>query len=203
MRIIHLVFLGVVFVLVLGVLPMAKSMLFTIIKNGYFWLGAIAFFAIYRLWLKKHIGFLQTLDHELSHMIVSLLFGNKMLEMYVHDRMGGHVKYHGRGRVLISLAPYFLRMPMLLMILLSLFVSANRSIIRTFYVLLGISLCYAYVSIIEEAKPYQTDLQQNGLIFSYIMVLGLNIIWFAIMMSIVLPRFELLDLVKNFTWFLK
>lgn len=202
MRLVRILFWFLAFLVAIGLVPMATKLFFSIINIGYIWLGIIVFFVLYKLFLKKRIGFIQTLDHEMSHMLVSLLFGNTMIEMYVHDRMGGHVKYFGRGGVLISLAPYFIRMPMLLMILLSLFVSTNRSIIKTFYILLGVSLCYSVISILEEAKPYQTDLTQHGLLFSYLAIIALNIIWFCVVFSIVLPRYELIDVFKSLTAFL-
>lgn len=196
-HLIKYIFLLIIFLVAIGLFPITTNLFLTIVKNSYIWFGAIVFFIAYRLWLKNRIGFLQTLDHELSHMVVSLLFGNTMIEMYVHDRMGGHIKYYGRGSVLISLAPYIIRVPMLLMIFLSLFISANKSIFRVFYILLGVVLCYSIISILEEAKPYQTDLTQHGLLFSYCAIIALNIIWFCITMSVILPRFELVDVFKS------
>lgn len=202
MRLIRILFWFLVFLVAIGLVPMAIKLFFSIINIGHIWLGVIVFLILYKLFLKKRIGFIQTLDHEMSHMLVSLIFGNTMIEMYVHDRMGGHVKYFGRGSALISFAPYFIRMPMLLMILLSFFVNSNRSVIKTFYILLGVSLCYSFISILEEAKPYQTDLTQHGLLFSYLAIVALNIIWFCIIFSIVLPKYNLTDIFKSLMVFL-
>lgn len=203
MILIRILFWFLIFLVAIGLVPMATKLFFSIISVGYIWLGIIIFFVSYKLFLKNRIGFIQTLDHEMSHMLVSLLFGNTMIEMYIHDRMGGHVKYFGRGSTLISFAPYFVRMPMLLMILLSIFVNTNHSIIKIFYILLGVSLCYTVISILEEAKPYQTDLIQHGLLFSYLAIIALNIIWFCIVFSIVLPRYDLMDILKSLTVFYK
>lgn len=202
MRLVRILFWFLVFLIAIGLIPMTIKLFFVIINIGYIWLGIIVFFILYKLFLKKRIGFIQTLDHEMSHMLVSLLFGNTMIEMYVHDRMGGHVRYFGRGSALISFAPYFIRMPMLLMILLSFFISTNRSIVKTFYILLGASLCYSVISILEEAKPYQTDLTQHGLLFSYLAIIALNIIWFCVVFGVVLPRYDLMDVFKSLTAFL-
>lgn len=196
---IKILFLLTVCTLAVGLLPMAKKLSMALFSIEYVWVGIISFFAIYRLWLKNRLGFLQTLDHEMSHAVIGLLFGHTMIEMYIHDRMGGHVKYYGngRGKLLIDFAPYIIRMPMIFMVFLSFFVSTNTNITRIFYMLLGIAICYSVISILEEAKPFQTDLNQHGLLFSYSALIALNIIWFCIMTSIILPRFELVDVLKS------
>lgn len=205
MKLFRVVFWLAIFVVAIALLPMMTKLWFALMQLAYVWLGLVGFFVLYRTLLKNRLGFLQTLDHEMSHTMISLLFGHSMVEMYVHDRMGGHVVYsgHGRGVMLINLAPYVLRIPMVLLGFLSFFVNYDSNAVKVFYVLLGAVLCYCMISIVEEAKPYQTDLLQQGLFLSYCAILALNIIWFCVIISIVLPSFALLDVIKSLSYHLQ
>lgn len=184
-----------VFALACLAAPVTLKVLLKLADLLYLWLGVVCFLLLYFMGLKKRLGFLQTLDHELSHMLVSLLFGNTMVEMYVHDRMGGHVKYRGRGHVLISLAPYVLRLPVLAAMLMAVLAQAIAAV-KISHFFSGMALCYAAISIYEEAKPHQSDLTQNGLCFSYAAIVALNIIWLGFIGSAMLPKVTALHYIK-------
>lgn len=187
LRLVHWIFWGVIFIVAILALPVIWKLALLLAKSVYLWFGIIGFTMIYYIYLRNKLGFFQTLDHELSHTIVSLCFGNRMIELHVHDRMGGHIIYEGRGHVLISLAPYFLRIPMLVIVPLSLLVQDSIGI-HIIHFLAGILFAYSYISILEEAHPYQTDLTQNGLLFSYSAIIALNILYFGLMISIFLEK---------------
>lgn len=192
MRIFQKLFWIFVFLTAMLAVPIVWKLFLKIADLMYMWVGIIAFVLTYFFWLKTRLRFLQSLDHELAHAITSLMFGNKLIELYVHDRMGGHVQYYsrGRGQILISLVPYVVRLPILFVLLLSALVQ-ERTGVKLVHCLFGVTLAYSYISILEEAKPYQTDLTKHGLLFSYCAVVALNIIWFGIVASIILPKITL------------
>lgn len=175
----------VIYIYAIIIAPIVLEMALSLAKSVYILLGIITFIFLYYFSLKEKLVFFQNLDHELSHILLNLCFFNKIIELHVHNRMGGHVIYNGRGHVLISLAPYFLRIPMLIIVFLSLLIQHTLAV-NILYYLAGIIFTYSYFSIWQEARPYQSDLTQNGLFFSYITIIALNIISFGILISIFL-----------------
>lgn len=143
--------------------------------------GIVGFTLAYFLFLKKRIAVFQTLDHELSHALVSVLSGHKVLELTATARQGGLTRHQGNNHhFLIALAPYIWRIPSLLVTFIIWLMNENHPdwyFLTTF----GVVFAYRAISIISEAKPYQTDLQKVGLFKSYIWIVSLNIIWIGVL----------------------
>lgn len=138
-------------------------------------LGALAYVLLWGFWLRRRDRFWQTLDHELAHALFGVLSWQRIRELNVHHQAGGMVMHEGRNHNLfISLAPYFFRLPWWLAVLLCCLIQ-QRNALHGAQALLGMGLAYALLAIIEEARPAQPDLRQNGLLCSYSWIAALNV----------------------------
>ena len=64
------------------------------LKIIYFTIGFIVFIPIWTFWLKKNDLF-STLEHEITHAIVGILFFYKPIGLSVNQGEGGHARFHG------------------------------------------------------------------------------------------------------------
>ncbi|MGN0912197.1 MAG: hypothetical protein ACI4OE_02725, partial [Alphaproteobacteria bacterium] len=91
------------------------------------------------------------------------------------DGSGGSMQLNGHGNWLISLAPYFFPLFAFIYMLLMpslLSVSGGNWLI---YAILGYFLAYHWLVVLTQVHPQQTDLSQEGFIFSGIVIVGANL----------------------------
>lgn len=141
----------------------------------YVGLGALAYAVAYAFWLRKHSQFWQTLDHELSHALWSLLSFKPIRELNVHHQGNGRVTHEGEHNLLICLAPYFFRLPVWIAVIF-VCVIQQKPLLFVAQFTLGIAMAYALLAIIEEARPHQPDLKVYGLLCSYSWIIACNIL---------------------------
>jgi hypothetical protein len=144
------------------------------------WFGLGCVFFIPTWWLCQRYlwnawEFICTLEHELTHAIVGLPFLLIPRGMRVTATRGGHVKQiwigptllmplYGPGRVLSSLAPYFLPTISYVLIVWSLVIPDSKT--PWFFVIFGFATTFHIVSTWAETHFRQPDLQESGIIFS-------------------------------------
>lgn len=121
------------------------------------------------LWIlgRRYIGasveYLATLEHELTHIIVGLLFFKRPLSLRVTAREGGEVILTG-GNMWITLAPYFL--PTLTVLLLPLSFLLPRNYEQALLAILGATVVYHLLSTWSEVGVMQSDFRKAGLLQS-------------------------------------
>jgi hypothetical protein len=155
---------------------------------GWFVLGCVIFIPTWwfcRRYCRSAWEFTCTLEHELTHAIVGLLFLFIPRGLRVTATRGGHVKQiwigpmffvplYGPGRVLSGLAPYFLPTTSYLLIISSFLISESKT--HWFFISLGFATTFHVVSTWAETHYRQPDLHQAGIIFSALFLPVANLI---------------------------
>ncbi|HRK74656.1 MAG TPA: hypothetical protein PLL64_10295 [Rhodothermales bacterium] len=131
--------------------------------------------------LGHSIAFLKVFTHELLHMVVSMLFLNRMIAFNA-ARDEGHVQYAGSGNALIALAPYFLPFYTLLLLLVRIGFSVEAY--PLFDVFLGMTYAFHLVTFWQQQSPLQPDLQQIGLIPAYLLIFTFNLFFLGMMLIV-------------------
>lgn len=129
-------------------------------------LGVVVYPFINRRW--KNSELIKTLTHERTHMLVNLIFFQKVNSLEASSSGNGVVWYQSNGRVpsyLSALAPYCF--PFLSIVCILLRCLCNISMLPFMDVLLGISLGLHFTCIKEQTGNHQTDIRSFPLWFSY------------------------------------
>lgn len=141
---------------------------------AYKWLfyGMIGYFVL-RITplLSRNESWAQTFSHELSHTVVGMMFLQKIHSFHADEDTG--VIWHsgkGYGRIFISLAPYCLPIYTYAFILLRLMGASNMLYI--FDIIIGVTLAFHIVCFWKQTKPYQTDIQGQGYLRSYLFIVA-------------------------------
>lgn len=142
---------------------------------SYVGIGAAIYIAVVILFriIGRSVDFAQTFCHELNHTVFNILFLNRIRSFSASADSGGEVEYTGRGNPLICLAPYSVPLFALIALLIKLF--AKESAFPVIDGCIGFFLLFHLHSVLMEARLRQTDLKVYGYVFSYAMILFLNI----------------------------
>lgn len=156
-----------------------------------FLVGAALFLPAWQTWRKfapKSWQFVCTLEHEITHAAVGLVFLFIPTRMSVSAGNGGHVMQrwvgpnwlcplYAGGRVLSSLAPYYLPTGSYLLVGLSFVVPASSTLWLS--IVLGFVTVFHVVSNWAETDYRQPDIREAGVIFSMIILPLANVIAFG------------------------
>ncbi len=157
----------------LGALSLATSTLCLLEASmPAWWVPAIAVIAgVIAGGTRACSGFYRTLEHELTHIAVGLLFGRVPRELNVTAASGGHVVLAGDTNFFISLAPYYLPLTALGCMVLT---AVSSGTIRD-YASLGTlaALGYHGAAIALEFTVEQTDIARHSAAFSATVITGL------------------------------
>lgn len=125
--------------------------------------------------LGRLVPFYEVFVHELTHLVVGILFLKKPRRIMASDE-GGQVDLYG-GNFIISLAPYCV--PLLPLGLIALWPALNPAYHTWYCLLLGV-LCGTYlVSVVRQFRLHQPDLQEAGPMFSILFCAGVNLVLLA------------------------
>ena len=141
---------------------------------AYVFLGALAYLALWWFSIRHwSVDWLSTLEHELTHCLFAWLTGNKVGEIKVTVRTGGHMTVIGSPNWLIDVSPYFFpTVTVALLLLAPLFASLNVTWCQA---AIGLSLAYHATSTLTETHPGQTDLQKAGFVFCWLFLPTANL----------------------------
>lgn len=134
----------------------------------YLWVGVgIAAFAIVYAFIRKNMTWLETFSHELSHIVVALLFFRKVHSFHVEEE-SGIVYTSGLGQnglIPMALAPYCL--PIFTYLLLALRPLVAFQGLWIIDIVIGLSMAFHIRCFMHQTGKYQTDINQYPLYFSY------------------------------------
>ena len=132
-----------------------------------FWIGTIGYIVLWKLFFSGR-GWgssLPTLIHECIHALFAWATLHRVVDLEVRWNSGGHVRYvGGEGNWLITIAPYFFPLALLLALLLSSVVNMSEI---TRLLVLGIVFGFEIVYTWREIHPNQTDLHKVGFVFAF------------------------------------
>lgn len=154
----------------------------------YFVIGFVLFFPVqfiasrlfHSIW-----SYLQTLEHELTHLIIGLFFLKIPTGIRVTAHDGGEVRQIGRGttgQTWISLAPYFFPTVSLTIIILAYFLELETTILLA---LLGWSTAFHLISNWTQTSFRQTDLQEAGIVKTILILPIMNLICYGSVLAFV------------------
>jgi len=158
----------------------------------FFSLGAI-------LWLIAFFGLprpivLYVFGHELTHALWVWLMGGRVSRFKV-GREGGHI-LTDKNNFLIALAPYFFPLYSILVLALygglSLFVDM-QPYGRLLYALVGMTWAFHFSFTCWMIPKNQSDLSDNGIIFSLVVIYLINLLLLSAMLIIASPRITFLN----------
>jgi hypothetical protein len=128
---------------------------------------------------------LYVLGHEFTHALAAMLAGGKISSFQVSAK-GGHV-VTDRVNWWITLSPYFV--PLYALIWMGLWLSVDfwyplKAWQPILYFGLGIFWCFHLTFTVSMIRLGQTDLTSQGLIFSIVVILLINLIFFLFLFSL-------------------
>ncbi len=130
-------------------------------------------------------SYLQTLEHELTHVIIGLFFLKIPTSIKVTAHEGGEVRQVGRssiGQTWIALAPYFFPTISISIVIIALIAGIKT---EYFLGLLGWSTAFHLITNWTETSFRQTDLQKVGIIKTLLILPVMNIICYGIVLAFV------------------
>ena len=143
--------------------------------------GFLAFALVWRIF-KRPLELVCTFEHELTHLVIGLLFLKKPRSFVVTRHEGGSVTLTGGKNFVVTLAPYFF--PTISYLLLPLAFLAPRDWLPVFLGLLGASVAFHLASGWAELHWRQTDLHEAGITFSIFFLPVANLIFYGAMAAL-------------------
>jgi hypothetical protein len=152
----------------------------------WFLLGFALSMLIYILLPRRRVRFWEVFEHELIHLITGVVFLRRPTSFVVApDEVNGVTGMEpGCGITPIRLAPYFLPLFTLPLLLIKPFVPPPFDEVANF--LIGFTLAFHYASLIAwEFRLSQDDFTSTGVIFSVVVTIFLNIVFLVVILGIV------------------
>lgn len=153
-----------------------------------FVLGAAIFFPCFfaaRRLFHSAWCYLETLEHELTHLLIGLLFLKIPVGIRVSAHEGGEVRQIGlgtTGQTWVTLAPYFFPTISLAVLIFAYFVDLNTP---TLLGILGWTTVFHLVSNWGETSFRQPDLQKAGILKTLLILPVMNLICYGAILAFV------------------
>jgi len=185
---IKLIFAPFLMLMILSYGYLLPQMLNLIAKNWLdyqgFLIGMAGFLLLaFVLFRNQNLKWLRVFSHELTHVVFSLLFFNRIAGFNAESIGSGSVSYHGKGNFIISLTPYFFPLFTVVIILLKLI--SQEGLSEAFDIAIGASYMFHLTTFWGQVGTHQTDITKHGVIFSYSLIILMNIFFLALVLSMV------------------
>jgi hypothetical protein len=153
-----------------------------------FMLGVAAFFP--GLYLAKRLFYstwcyVQTLEHELTHLLIGLVFLKIPTGIRVSAHEGGEVRQIGlgtTGQIWVTLAPYFFPTISIAVLIFAYFAELNTLLLLG---ILGWTTAFHLVTNWSETSFRQSDLQKAGILKTILILPVMNLICYGSVLSFV------------------
>ncbi|NNE91379.1 MAG: hypothetical protein HKN23_07010 [Verrucomicrobiales bacterium] len=174
-------------------------------KQGSFWrtpefwfftIGAVGWTVIFYTWRHKAMIWLYVAGHELTHAFFVLVCRGNVAEVKISSE-GGHILTN-RNNFLISLSPYFF--PFYTIVLITLwglvewlfldFTDGHRQIL---FGMIGLTWAFHLTFTIWMIQREQPDVDQNGRLFSFSMIILVNMLVISGLLVAASPTVALSD----------
>jgi len=152
--------------------------------------GAIVFFPCLfiarRLFLSAW-SYLETLEHEITHLLIGLLFLKIPVGIRVSAHEGGEVRQRetwlgSMGQTWVALAPYFFPTLPIFVLIFAYFIDLTP---KTFLAVLGWTTAFHLVTNWGETSFRQTDLQKSGILKTLLILPVMNLISYGAILAFV------------------
>lgn len=128
---------------------------------------------------------LETFEHEMTHLLIGLLFLKIPVGFRVSAHEGGEIRQIGRGttgEIWVTLAPYFFPTVSLFVLIIAYFANLDTLILLG---ILGWTTVFHLVSNWGETSFRQPDLQKAGIIRTILILPVMNLICYGAVLSFV------------------
>lgn len=129
--------------------------------------------------------YLQTLEHELTHLLIGLIFLKIPVGFRVSAHEGGEVRQIGlgtTGQTWVTLAPYFFPTISLFVVIVAYFADLNTKILLG---ILGWTTAFHLITNWSETSFRQPDLQKAGLLKTILILPVMNLICYGAVLAFV------------------
>lgn len=150
--------------------------------------GAVVFFPclfVARRLFSSAWSYLETLEHEITHLLIGLLFLKIPVRLRVSAHEGGEVRQIGfgsTGQTWVALAPYFFPTLPLFVLVFAYFIDLNP---KTFLAVLGWTTAFHLVTNWGETSFRQPDLQKSGILKTLLILPVMNLISYGAILAFV------------------
>jgi len=130
-------------------------------------------------------NYLETLEHELTHLLIGLLFLKIPVGIRVSAHEGGEVRQIGfgsTGQTWVTLAPYFFPTISLFVLIFAYFIDLNP---KTFLAVLGWTTAFHLVTNWSQTSFRQPDLQKAGILKTLLILPVMNLISYGSILAFV------------------
>ena len=153
----------------------------------YFFAGGLAYMTVHLLFKKPVFAYV--MGHELTHALFAVLFGGSVKSLQASER-GGRVTLT-RSNFLITLAPYFF--PLYAFIALLLYAAARAAgvgpgVVAALIFISGAAFAFHLALTFIFLQADQTDISEQGALFSYPLIYLFNIAFAALLVDMCLAR---------------
>lgn len=131
--------------------------------------------------LGRRLNFFSVFEHELTHLIFSLIMFQKPRSFYASERRG-HVTCE-RGNFVDGLAPYYF--PTFSYLMLAFYPLLKPTAHPYFFPVLGFTTGYHIISNIAEFKPRESDIRRYGAAFSLVFCLFAGVLTVGFLLGFV------------------
>ncbi len=151
-----------------------------------FLIGAVVYVPVHliaKTFFNRIWCYLETLEHELTHLLIGLLFLKIPVGIRVTAHQGGEVRQTGfgtTGQIWITLAPYFFPTVSLFVLVIAYFFSLNN---LTLLYILGWTTAFHLVSNWGQTSFRQTDLQKAGFLKTILILPVMNLICYGAVLA--------------------
>lgn len=180
--------IGVLSILLALTLPYVWELFNTLVIKGfsiapnplhwYLWVavGFVAFIIPKGIFFSKNILWLETFSHELTHIVVAMMFFRKVHSFHAEEGTGVvYTSGQASGMTApMSLAPYCLPIFTYLLLALRCLISANGMWI--FDILIGVTIAFHVNCFKHQTGNHQTDINRYPILFSYLYIYTARII---------------------------
>ncbi len=153
-----------------------------------FLIGAVFFLPVHfvaKNFFNRIYCYLETLEHELTHLLIGLLFLKIPVGIRVSAHEGGEVRQIGfgsTGQIWVTLAPYFFPTVSLFVLIIAYFANLNNSTLLGF---LGFTTFFHLISNWGETSFRQPDLQKAGILKTILILPVMNLICYGAVLAFV------------------
>ena len=150
--------------------------------------GMIVFFPclfVARRFFLSAWSYLETLEHELTHLLIGLFFLKLPVGFRVSAHEGGEVRQIGlgtTGQTWVTLAPYFFPTISLFVLIFAYFIELNP---KTFLAVLGWTTAFHLVTNWSETSFRQPDLQKAGILKTLLILPVMNLLSYGSILAFV------------------
>jgi len=152
----------------------------------YFLAGGLAYLTLHVLFRKPILTYV--FGHELTHALFAVLFGGSVKAFHASER-GGQVTLT-KSNFLITLAPYFFPLyTFIALVFYGLAVAAEaRSAVGWIIFFAGATFSFHLVLTALFLQTDQSDIREQGAVFSYPLVFLFNVLFAALILHLLLAR---------------